>query len=215
MPSKIYYLDDAQTQPLKVSWGWSWRNLVVAYQGQEIGQFATTKQLKQGATFILPDGRQLAVQLRTRMAQQQLELLLDGQPLPGSSTYPQEQFQQARYVLWFLAAINIVLGLIAELGQIEVLQEFGMGIGTILVGLAFLGFDWWARTRFSPWAFYVAIGLIVVDMVATVALAAGGSSGSTGGLVMRVFLVLALMRGATAAKELRAQREQALAVPEW
>lgn len=211
MPTKIYYLDEARTQPVKVTWGWNWRKLAVAFQGQEIGQFATTSQLKEGNTFALPDGRQLTVRLRTHMAQQQLEILLDGQPLPGTDTHPRQQFQQARYVLWFLAAVNIGLGLLAELGQIEVLLEFGMGLGTILVGLSFLGFEWWARTRLTPWAFYAAIGLLVADMLATMILAANSSSSSIG-FVTRIFMILALGRGATAAKTLRAQHNQVLAV---
>lgn len=145
------------------------------------------------------------MQLRTQAFQPQLEILLDGQPLPGTDTHPQQQFRQARYVLWLLAAINSVLGLVAELGQVELLQKFGLGLGTILVGLVFLGLDWWARTWLSSWAFYAAIGLVVVDMVASITLAAASSSS---GFVMRIFLILVLVRGATAAKELRAQREQ-------
>lgn len=215
MPTKIYYLDEARTQPLKVTWGWNWRKLAVSYQGQEIGQFATTSQLKEGNTFTLPDGRELAVQLRTRMAQPQLEILLDGQPLPGTDTHPRQQFQQARYVLWFLAAVNIGLGLLVELGQIAVLLEFGMGLSTILVGLVFLGFEWWARTRLTHWAFYAAIGLLVADMLATMILtASSNSSSSSVGFVTRIFMILALMRGAAAVKELRAQREQEVAIPQ-
>lgn len=154
-------------------------------------------------TFVLPDGRNLSAQLRSSMGQQQLELLLDGQPLPGSATDPQEQFKHGRYMLWLVAALNIGLGLLVEFGQIDSLRELGMGYGTVGFGGLFIGLEWWARTKKSALAFYLAIGLLVLDVVATTMLATreGGGSG-TGGWFLRFIICMVLYRAAVAARAL-------------
>ncbi|SDX66826.1 hypothetical protein [Hymenobacter psychrophilus] len=203
MPAKIYYLDAARTQALKVSWKMLWRDFTVAYQGQEIGQLSSSKALKEGVMFMLPDGRNLSAQLRSSMGQQQLELLLDGQPLPGSATDPQQQFKYGRYMLWLVAALNIGLGLLVEFGQIDSLQELGMGYGTVGFGVLFIGLEWWARTKKSSLAFYLAIGLLVLDVLATTMMAAPreGSTG-TSGWFLRFIICMVLYRAAVAAKAL-------------
>ena len=201
MPSKIYYLSAERTQALKISWGFLWRNFTVGYNGQEIGRLTSSKDLKEGVPFALPDGRTLSARLQTTMGQQQLELLLDGQPLAGSATDPRQQFKQGRYMLWLLASLNICLGLVAEFGQVDWLLELGMGFGTVGVGALFVGLEWWARTKTSPLAFYLAIGLLVLDVVATLATGAGPAGG---GWFLRFIICMVLYRGAMGAKGLLA-----------
>lgn len=189
-----------------------WRNFAVSYQGQEIGRLNSSKALKEGVTFALPDGRNLSAQLQSSMGQQQVELLLDGRPLPGSATDPQQQLRQGRYMLWLVAALNIGLGLVAEFGQVDALQELGMGYGTVGFGALFIGLEWWARTKQSPLAFYLAIGLLVFDVAATVLMSP--QSAGTGGWFLRFIICMVLYRGAVAAKNLPGPSAHALAPAE-
>jgi hypothetical protein len=213
MPSKTYYLDAARTTPITVRWSWLWRNFTVEQHGQLIGQLATAQELKQGATFALADGRPLAVRLHDKVGGQVLELLLDGQPLPGSATHPAQQFSAGLGVLLFLAGLNALIGLVAELGQVQLLLQLGLGYGSVVTGLVYLGLWGWAKTRLAPAAFYVAIGLLVLDfvliLVAGVQGASGSSSGITSGMFLRFFLGLMLYRGGQGARQLRTERAQA------
>ncbi len=212
MASKTYYLDANRTQDLKVSWGMLWRNFTVAYQGQEVGRLSSSNELKEGVLFTLPDGRELSARLRSSMGQQQLELLLEGRPLAGSATDPQEQFRQGRYMLWLVATLNIGLGLIAELGQVDSLQELGMGYGTVGFGALFIGLEWWARTKKTPLAFYLAIGLLVLDVMITLAMAPKSAGG--GGWFLRFIICMVLYRGAVAAKSLASTQAATLDLAE-
>ncbi|GAB2941110.1 hypothetical protein GCM10027048_01950 [Hymenobacter coalescens] len=205
MPTKTYYLDSSQTGLVTVRWGWFWRNFTVSQGEQVVGQLRTANELKQGAAFTLADGRQLTARLREKVGSQQLELLLEGQPLPGSATHPGELLRQGLGVLLFLAVLNVALGLLAEIGQVEVLLQLGLGYASAATGLVYLGLWWWAKTRLAPAAFYAAIGLLVLDFVA-VLLAGPGGSGATSGMFMRFFLGLMLYRGSQGARQLRAER---------
>jgi hypothetical protein len=206
MPTKTYALDAGQTELITVRWSWPWRKFTVLQHEQVLGQLRTQAELEQGAAFALADGRTLSARLQRKIGGPQLELLLDGQPLPSSATHPRQLLGQGLGVLGFLAVVNVVLGLLAELGQVEVLLRLGLGYGSAAVGGVY-GLLWvWAKRRLVPAAFYVAIGLLALDLVAILALSPGNSPGSTSGLFMRFFFALLLYRGSQGARQLRAER---------
>lgn len=209
MPSKYFVLDAAETQVVNLSWELFWNNFTVTENGHVLGQIANQKALRQGETFALADGRSLSVRLRRVLMSEELEVLVDGQPLAGSSTHPQERFKQGLYTLLFLVSINVVLGLVAELGQVELLQTLGLGYGTALIGLFYLGLYGWAKLQLSSLAFYLAMGLLILDFVLAIgfSLNEGTSSSFTGGLFMRVILCTLLYKGAEGARQLRANAE--------
>ena len=95
MPKKTYYLDEARTDPLMVEWGMFYRNFTASYAGNTLTAVDPDAKIAKGRYYPLPDGRTFSAQLKENTWPQTLELLIDGQPLPGSGTHPQEQIKQA------------------------------------------------------------------------------------------------------------------------
>ena len=212
MPSKTYYLDAAKTEALTAKWGLFFKNVEILYNGQSLGTVPSKQALEQGYEFSLPDGRRLVAQLTRSLHQQELELRLGGQPVPGSATDPHERLRQAWYTLLFIGGLNLVLGLVAVWQQVEVLQNLGIGWGSVIEGLLYAGLGWWGYKRLAPAAFAIAGVLFVLDGVLMIgaSVSAGGNPG-IGGLFMRFFLTVLIYRGFQAARHLRAQGQPAIA----
>jgi hypothetical protein len=115
--------------------------------------------------------------------------------------------QSAAYLLYFLAGLNTLLGVIAMLVDNEVLNNLGMGIGSIIFGaiVATLGFFTSRRSRVAP---ILAIVLYAADTAYTLfaAVEAGGQPGIAG-IVIRIYIMWTLWKAAQAAGELARQNE--------
>lgn len=96
----------------------------------------------------------------------------------------------------------------AELGHIEVLQQFGLCWGSLVEGVAFLALGWLGYTRRSMPALTIAFVLLVLDGVLSIggAIVAGQSPG-IGALIMRGFFCVLVFRGMKAARQLRAEEQ--------
>lgn len=197
MPTNTFYLDDARTEAVTASWNMFFRNFRLDYQGQELGRLSPA-ELKAGHEFALPDGRRLQVRLQQKFGAQGLDFQVDGRPLGGTVNDPLTQIKTAFAALLFIAGLNVALSLGALLGQAEFLLALGLGWGTLIEGLLYAVLGWLGRYRQAAWAFYVALGLLVLDGVTLL-----GSGQSTGGMVVRIFLGIAVYRGAAAARQLR------------
>ena len=205
MPSKTYYLDDAHTDIITAKWGFFlYNNFAVSYAGQELAATDPHAKIAKGRHYPLPDGRVFSAQLKENTYPQQLELLIDGQPVPGSGTHPREQMKQAWYLLLVLGVLNIGLGLLTEFGQLNALRELGLGWGSLVEGLAFVALGWLGYFRYSVPAFTVAFVLLILDGVVSIGSAVATShSPALGGLFMRVLFCLIVFRGMQAARQLR------------
>jgi hypothetical protein len=201
MPTNTYYLDAARTDAITASWGMFFRNFRLDYQGRELGQL-TPAELKAGYEFTLPDGRRLLVQLQQKIGAQGLDFQVDGRPLGGTVNDPLTQINTAFGSIMFIAGLNVLLSAVTMLGQVEFLVTLGFGWGTLAEGLVYAGLGWLGKYRQAAWAFYVALGLLVLDGVMLL-----GSGLGTGGLVVRLFLGIAIYRGAAAMRQLRAASE--------
>jgi hypothetical protein len=212
MPTKTYYLDDARTEVLTAKWGMFFKNVELIYNGQSLGVVPSKQALEQGYQFSLPDGRSLVAQLVRNVYQQELELRLSGQPVPGSATHPRERIKQAWYALLVIGVLNIGLGLVASLMQVELLQLIGLGWGSVIEGIIFISLGWWGYSRLAPVAFGIAGALFVLDGVLMLvgSLSDGGNPG-IGGLFTRFFLSVLIYRGFQAARALRAQSQPTVA----
>jgi hypothetical protein len=201
-------LEPGGPKRLELSWGMFWKNFRVTLDGQQVlavegGQ----KELKQGVELRLPDGSDLSIKLVQGAMNVELQVLRNGQPLPGSSSDPAQRVQSAAYMLYFLAGLNTLLGVIAMLVNSEVLEGLGMGIGSIIFGaiVATLGFFTSRRSRVAP---LLAIVLYVADTLYSFAAAieAGGKPG-VAGIFIRIFICWTLWRAFQAAGELARQDE--------
>ncbi|HEX8326677.1 MAG TPA: hypothetical protein VF629_03990 [Hymenobacter sp.] len=198
MPTKTYYFDAAQTDGVTATWGLFFRNFRLDYQGQELGRL-TPAELKAGHEFTLPDGRRLLVRLQQKFGAQGLDFQVEGQPLSGTINDPLTQVNTGFGAVMFIAGLNVALSAVAMLVPVETLLAFGLGWGTLIEGLIYAGLGWLGKYRQAAWAFYVALGLLVLDGVLLL-----GSGLGTGGLVVRIFLGFAIYRGAAGARQMRA-----------
>ena len=208
MPTKTFYLDDARTDAISANWGFFlYRNLTVRYAGNILPAIDPEAKIAQGRHYRLPDGRIFSIQLKTNSYPQELEILIDGQPVPGSSTHPNERIKQAWYVLLGLGVLNIGLGLFTEFGHVEVLRELGLGWGSLVEGVAFAALGWLGYYRRSVPALTIALVLLVLDGIVSIGSAVATSHNpALGGLFMRVLFCLIVFRGM---KAVRQQRQEA------
>lgn len=208
MPAKTLYLDTAQTQPIRLEWDMFYKNFTATYESLALTPEPNGMVSKGGIRYVLPDGRVLSVAIKSKFANQEMEVLLDEKVLPGSATHPLERIKKAWYALLFVGILGIGAGLAAELMGYTMLHDLGLGWSSAVEGLVFLGLGWWGYSRRSSLAFYLALGLYVAEWVfSLVTLAQAGGKGGTGGIFVRLFISFLLFRGAQAAKVLRREAE--------
>lgn len=201
MPTKTYFLDEAQTDAVTVQWGMFYRNFNVSHNGAEVGRVSGADELRQGQEFPLGDGRVFGARLSRAQGTEELALLLDGQPVPGSGTHPLQRIKYAWYVLLFIGSARMILGIVGELLTTDKFRELGMDWYTVGDGLIFLVLGWWGYRRHSAVAFYIALGLFVLGTIITFT---SGGLASYASLALRFFMGLSVFRGARACQALKA-----------
>ncbi|OGX90534.1 hypothetical protein [Hymenobacter coccineus] len=212
MPKKTYYLDEARTEPITVQWGLAYRNFILSHQGEPVVPAEHGPSLTEGYRYDLPDGRRLSAQLVRNAGLQELELLLNGQPLLGSATHPQERLKQAWYALLGVGSFSTILIVVAQFINVDALRPLRFGWAALLENIVLVGLGWWGYRQCSAAAFYVALGLLVVDWaVMMVNLAQAGGGGGIGSIFLRFVICAFVFRGAQAARELK--REPAATLP--
>lgn len=209
MPRSGYALEPGGPKRLELSWGafFSSKKFVVTLDGNVIAEAHSFSALKQGLSAELPDGSTLSITLKTGIAQNELEVLRDGRPLPGSPTDPQQLIKLAAGVVFLLAAVNFLLGVLGLIVESAFLEQFA-GVG-IVIGIiyAVCGLFTMRRSRIAlgiAMALYFADGALTLTSV----LEAHGSPG-IGGIIVRVLLLLAMARGFKAIGELKAEAASA------
>ena len=205
MPKQAFALERDGPKRLEVSWKGRWKDVAIQLDGETIGTIPGQKELSAGQEFQLPDGSILTVQLIKKLTAVELQLLRDGQPLPGSATDPETMLKGAYVILFFIAGLNIVLGSIAYLFQAETLQRMGMGFYSIIFGVVFLVLGRFVRRR-SLAALVIAIVIFVLDSILSFVLA--GSQGYTSNvveMVARAFLLLPMIQGIGAIRAIKEQ----------
>lgn len=93
MPSQSYALGPGLPKQLELSWSIGWRDLVVRFDGLEVGRLdGGYDEVRLGKKLSLPSGSTLHVQLvRERGAfgyVEELHVYVDGKPVAGSAAIP-------------------------------------------------------------------------------------------------------------------------------
>lgn len=93
MPSQSYALGPGLPKQLEISWSVGWRDLVVRFDGREVGRLdGGYDEVRLGKKLSLPDGSRLHVQLvRERGAfgyVEELHVYVNGRPVAGSAAIP-------------------------------------------------------------------------------------------------------------------------------
>lgn len=108
--------------------------------------------------------------------------------------------RNAYLALYIVGGLTLVLGLVAELGRVDVLlQLFGSGWIVAVEGLVLLVLGYFTM-RGSLLALGIALGLYAVDAIATVAIA------GIRGIWIRLLVLFFLVQGFMALRELKRRR---------
>ena len=203
MPKQKYALEERGEKRLEISWKALWKDTTIKLDGNPVGVIPNQKELTAGKTFKLPDGSKLSIQLVRKFSAAELQLLRNGQPLPGSATDPVFKHKLAYGVVYFIAGLNLVLGLVATLFQVEFLYTMGIGLPSILFGLVFLALGFFVM-RLSTLALILASIIFALDGILGIVLtvAAGYSPGIVG-IIARIFLLIPMVQGIGAIREIQ------------
>lgn len=211
MPKQKFHLDSAKTQEVLVQWKGIWKDVTVSHNGAVLGEpIPNMAALKLGRDYTLPDGRTLNVKFEAGLTKNRLELKIDGRPIAGSAGDPKTQLKLATGVIWFIAGLSILLGVLGMTG-VKFIEQMGIGWPSVAVGVV-MGVLAFFTGKKSQLALGIAMGLFAVDTVLT--LMAGMDAGGrvpTTGLIVRAFLFIAMFQGFGAIKKVKDEEQLASA----
>ena len=181
------------------------KDVTVLLDGNLVGVIPDQKALSAGQEFLLEDASTLKVQLVSKWMGTELQILRDGQPLPGSSGHPQTKLKNAYGVVYFIAGLNLVLGLVSFLFDVALLQQIGIGFGSIIFGLVFLVLGIFVQRK-SAVALILVIVIFALDEIIGVFLAISqGYNPGLGGVFARIILLIPMFQGVGAIRVLKQQ----------
>ncbi|MBB3701266.1 hypothetical protein KMW28_03610 [Flammeovirga yaeyamensis] len=202
MPRQKFYLDTEKKEQLVVEFKPFFKNAKVTLNGNEILQFQDKKDVKSGGEYQIDNDRKLSIQLvrNKLMGTDELVVLVNNEPVKGSSSDPYYELKTAYSILFLLAGLNIFFGIIAEVTSMEILVNLGLGIGSIIVGAFYVALGYVIKVKRSMIALGVSIFFILLDVVLTIYFMPGKS---IGGLIFKAFLSISLFRGFGAIKKIK------------
>lgn len=124
--------------------------------------------------------------------------------LSGAKQKPEKLVKTGWIILYILAVINVLLGILAYTQGM--LFDPATGIGIIIFGLLLAGMGVWAQKTQSATPFWIAIALLVFDMVLSISM--GGMNG--GGIALRVAILLLLWQATQGAKRMGGGKNKTL-----
>jgi hypothetical protein len=209
VPKKQYAFVKGGPKRLEISWRGLWRDIAIRLDGEAVGAIKNQRELRQGQVFALPDGSRLNVRLVSKLATYELQVTRNGQPLPGSDTDPAQRHKLAYSILFFVAGLNIALGVLGLVLRSEFLDALGVGFGSIIFGLVFLLAAVFVMERSQIALILAIIGFALDALLGIVLVITAGGSPAVGGVVARVFLFVPLVNGVKAIKQLKATAPKA------
>lgn len=208
MPERHFALEPGGPERLSVSWSGGYKHLSVTLDGAPVGSFGAAKELKQAQRLSLPDGSTLTLQLASPFLIPELVLTRDGEPVPGSSGDPVLRHAAAWQIVLIVAVLNVVVGLLVEMFDVPFLRGIGAGWPSVFTGVVYAVLARFVRQR-SLVALAVAVALFVLDGILILGTAArAGGTPPVGGVVVRLFLLIPMLRGFSAIRALNQPRRR-------
>lgn len=210
MPKKVFALAKDQPSTIEIEWRGLWKDIRVRKDGQELGSIANQRELQAGKSFVLGDGSTLRVQLIRDFGNVRLDVTRNGQPLPGSSGDPAVGHKSAYGVVFFIAGLNVVLGIVGTLFSNRTLQSLGIGWPLIVMGAIFGVLGWFIWQKKSLIALGIAIAIFGLDGLVTLVMAAMASGRPpVGAVIFRIFIIVIMARGFKAMRDLKKEAQAA------
>jgi hypothetical protein len=203
VPKQSFAFEPGGEKRLVIEWKGMFKDLTIKVDGVQVGLIPDQKALVAGKEIRIKDGSKISVQLVSSFSGSELQVLRNGKPLPGSESSPEARVRTAAYVLYFLAALGVVAGMVSLFYESRILGILGVGWYNILFGAVYLILGLLV-SRNSIGALVLAVLVFSGDALSSILLgAAKGYEPSVYGLLMRVFFLIPLVQGIRAIVEIR------------
>ncbi len=180
-------------------------HLVVLIDRSVIGTIPEQEARTTGREFTLPDDTVLKVQL----VYGQVQAWRNGQPLSPVSPAIQpasrpavppkvlRRFRVTFGVIFFIAAVSILLGIVAVAFQVQILLDRGVGVVTIIIGAIFLLLGFFVRRK-STVALGIAVTIYALDGILSL------FTGNFSSVLFHIYFLFLMSRGFSAIREILA-----------
>lgn len=199
MPHQQLSLAPNEPARLRLEWGGYYRQFKVLLDGELVGEIeGGQKALKEGHDFQLPDGSNIHVRLHQTQLIDELQVLKDGKPLPGSASDPLNKVRAAILTGSLWGFLDLALGVIAIITSSVFMQRAGFGWHSLAFGIVLLVVTYFMGGGLR-WAFLVGIVVFLADSLTGFLLASqAGLRPSSAAILARVLFLAPLVRGVTA-----------------
>ncbi|PKP05412.1 MAG: hypothetical protein CVU11_00470 [Bacteroidetes bacterium HGW-Bacteroidetes-6] len=194
MAKKKYYLDSDKREMLEVKWTPGWKQTYVLFNNEQLA-VVSKEDVSIGTTVGLSGNRTLELKLDKGLFTT-LVTKINGEHIPGSMGDPSYQLRQIFYLLLFLGAVNIAVGLVFYFGDFKVDALPGIGLMNTVLGVVQIALGF-AISKGSMMALVAATVLMVADLGMTIVYAAGAMMP----VIMKAFFVVFIVRGFRFVKE--------------
>ncbi|HBG71921.1 MAG: hypothetical protein A2W93_05060 [Bacteroidetes bacterium GWF2_43_63] len=203
MPSKNYFLDRENKETLGLSWKAGFRTVTVSFNGVLLSTM-NREEVSAGKAVELPDGRNVDIKLEGGFYAS-LTAKINGRHIPGTQGDPKYQLKQVFYLTIVLGILNIIIGSIFSISNIQIDGLESIGYINVAIGLVYIALGY-AVMQGSM----IALILITLILFGDLILAAmySAQSGMTAGIIMKVFFVIFVVRGFKYMKEFRAEKNE-------
>jgi len=197
MPKQSFALEPGSTHRLEIQWKGLYKDTTLTLDGVQLGPVLDQGLLRAGQELPLPDGSLLKLHLVSNLAGTELRVTRNGIPLPGSASNPETKVGTAAGIIFFVAGLNLLLGVISLLTRSEFLASLGIGWFSIIFGAFFLVMGFLVKKRSMVVVFSLDA---LVGVIGSIAM---GGAPAIGGLVFRVFLIIPMVQGVGAITALK------------
>lgn len=205
MPKQSFSLEPGGPNRLEIQWKGLYKDTTITLDGVQLGMVLNQQLLRAGQEYQLVDGSLLKFHLVSNLAGTELRVTRNGIPLPGSASNPETKVNTAAGIIFFVAGLNLLLGIIGLLTRSEFLATLGIGWYSILFGAFFLVMGFLVKRR-SMVALILSIVVFSLDaLLGIIGSVAMGGAPAIGGLVFRVFLIIPMVQGVGAITALKKQ----------
>jgi len=203
MAKQSYSLEPGGPKRLEISWKGFFKNTTITLDGMLLGTIPDHMALRTPQEYKLVDGSLLKVQLVQNLSGAEMQVTRNGVPLPGSASNPETKVNTAAGIIFFIAGLNLLLGVIALITQSEILANLGIGWYSLVFGGFFLVMGFLVRKR-SKIALILSIVIFSLDaIIGIIGSVAMGGSPAVAGLIVRVLLVIPMVQGVGAITALK------------
>lgn len=204
MSTKTYPFQEEGPDRLELSWRGGFKDFTVTVDGLQVNaETWNRQQLQDGQRIELPDGSMLLIKQERNFFGNELRVIKDGKPLPGSGSHPKTRAKTASIILFVIAGFTALFMIAFYATENELDWISGVSV------LIYLGLGLLVR-RGSLAALWAGIILFGLDSVLWISINLIAGEFPILFIVIRVLLIGAMVKAIPAMKQLKALREDSV-----